>query len=91
MQLFVPLYDVVNVQSAALVADLRQEVAEGKNALNKNIEEMVHHKAIEAIEVQKSNELIRTLRDQNDEVQIACLKNRRDRILCDKQFDCTVC
>ena len=62
---------MMKLQSAALVANLRQEVAEAKDTLKKNIEETAHQKAIEAIEVQDLNKVIRTLKDQNDEVQIA--------------------
>lgn len=52
----------MNEQNTIPVANLRQEVVEGKDVVNKNIEEMAHQKAIEAIKVYNLNELIQTLK-----------------------------
>ena len=59
---------MTNLQSAALVTNLRQEVAEAKDILNKQVEETAQQKAVEAAESKNLNEMIRTLKDQNDEV-----------------------
>ena len=61
----------MNVQSAELVASLRQELAELKIAHNKQIGETAHQKALGAVEVHDLNEVIRTLKEQNDEVHYA--------------------
>ena len=62
---------VIKLQSAALVANLRQEVAETKDTLNKQVEETAQRKA----EIMNLNEMIGTLKDQNDEVHRShCLR-----------------
>lgn len=69
-------YDVVMLQSAELAVSLRREVAEAKDALNKQVEETAQQKAGEAAEVHNLNEVIRTLKDQNDKVHLAqCLRS----------------
>lgn len=66
----------MGVQSAELVVRLRREVDEVKDALNKQVEETVQQKAVEAAEIQDLNEVIRTLKEQNDKVHHAqCLRN----------------
>lgn len=61
----------MNVQDAKVVASLRQEVAQAKDLLNKQVEESAQRIAVEAAEVQNLNELIRILKEQNAEVQYA--------------------
>ena len=63
--------DVLNVQSAELLASLRQEIAEFQDALNKQAEETAHHKAQGTAQVHNLNEVIRVLKEQNDEVRNA--------------------
>ena len=60
------------MQSAELVVSLRQEVAEGKDTLDKQIKETAQQMAVEAAEVQNLNEMIKALKGQNDEVHSAC-------------------
>ena len=64
----------MDIQSAELVASLKQEVAESKDAL---IKRTAQRMAMEAAEVQSLNNLIRALKEQNAEVQHArCTKCR---------------
>ena len=63
------------MQSAELVQDaaeccacLRQELAEAKDALDKQVEELAQQMAAKTDEVQSLNELINTLKGQNAEV-----------------------
>ena len=59
------------MQSAKLVASLRQEVAEAQDSLNKQVQETIQWKTAEAVKVQDLNETIKILRGQNDEVKHA--------------------
>ena len=59
----------MNAQSAKLVASLRQELAEAKDALDKHAEDTAKRVAVEAAEVQNLKEVIRVLEEQNAEVQ----------------------
>ena len=61
----------MNVKSAELVASLRREVAEAKDAFNKVVEETTQRIAVESAEVHNLNGAIRTLKEQNDEVYYA--------------------
>lgn len=57
------------MQSAALVANLKQEVAEANDTLSKQLEKTAQRMVVEAAEVQNFNEVIRILNEQNAEVQ----------------------
>ncbi len=64
------------MQSAALAqhfaeacANLKQELVEAKDALDKEVEESAQRMAAKTDEVQKLNEVIRALKEQNAEVQ----------------------
>ena len=61
----------MNVQSAVSIVKLRQEVTEAKDALVKQVGEAAQRKAVEAAEAHNLNEVIRSLKDQNSEVQHA--------------------
>lgn len=61
----------MNVQSAELVANLRQEVAECKETVRKQVEQAAQEEALGAAQVENLNELIKSLRKQNDEVHYA--------------------
>lgn len=64
----------MNLQNSFLVANLRQEIAEAKGTHNKQVQEMAEQKARDAIEVKKLIEVIRVLRETNEEVHLArCL------------------
>ena len=58
----------MKLQNTALIANLKQEVAELKDTLNKQVEETAQRMAVEAAEVHNLNEVIRILREQNAEV-----------------------
>ena len=62
---------MVNVQSAVLMAKLRQEVIEAKDALIKQVKEATQRNAVAVVEVQDLHELIRVLKHQNAEVEHA--------------------
>lgn len=67
---------VITLQSTAIVANLRQEVADATDTLNKQVEETTQRMTVEAAKVKNLNEMIRTLKDQNEEVHRAqCLRN----------------
>lgn len=59
----------VTLQSSAKIANLRKGMEEANDALQKQVEEMVHSMAEKAVEVQNLNSMIMTLKEQNDEVQ----------------------
>ena len=66
----------MDAQSAELVARLRQEVAEAKDILNRQVEETAQQKAVEAAEVKNLNEVIKNLKDLNDKVHYdQCLRS----------------
>jgi hypothetical protein len=48
---------------------LKQELVEAKDALDKEVEESAQRMAAKTDEVQKLNEVIRALKEQNAEVQ----------------------
>ena len=54
-----------------LITNLKQEVAEAKDTLNKQVEETAQLIAVKAAEVHNLNEAIRILKEQNAEVQHA--------------------
>ncbi|XP_073387058.1 uncharacterized protein [Physcomitrium patens] len=56
-----------NDENSKLVANMRQELADAKDALNKQSEESARQRAEEAVEVQKMSDTIRTLHEQNTE------------------------
>lgn len=59
------------MKSVKLMASLRHEVAEAKNALDKQVKETIQRKTMDAAEVHHLNEVIRILKEQNAEVRIA--------------------
>lgn len=51
------------------MANLRQELAEAKETLNKQVKETIQQKTTDAIEVQKLKEVIKIFKEQNAKVQ----------------------
>nr|XP_024363711.1 paramyosin-like isoform X9 [Physcomitrium patens] len=68
-----------NTEGAALVASLRQEVAEAKDAFNIQVEEAVQRKTEDAAEIQKLTDAMNILREQNDESS-ALVANMRQEL-----------
>jgi hypothetical protein len=58
----------MKLQSVALVVNLKQEVAELKDTLNKQAEDAAQLMAMAAAELHNLNEVIRVLKEQNAEV-----------------------
>ncbi len=73
----------MDVQSAALAenaaetcANLKQELVEAKDALEKQVEESAQQMAVKTDEVQNLHEVMNTLKEQSGEVQhTRCFKN----------------
>lgn len=61
----------MGLQGAALVINLKKEVAAVNDALNEQVEKMAQQKRGDAIEVENLNEIIRTLTETNEEVKPA--------------------
>lgn len=59
---------VIKLQSVVLVANLKQEVAKVNDTLNKQVKKMVRWKAMEVVEFKHLNDMIGTLKNQNDKV-----------------------
>lgn len=57
------------MQSAVLIANLRQEVTESKDSLNQQFKKMVQREAEKAVEVKDLKDLIQSLTEKNAEVQ----------------------
>lgn len=55
---------------------LRQELAESNNALHKQVEESAQQMAAKAVEAEMTNEVIKTLKEQNVEVHGAHVSRR---------------
>ena len=58
----------MDIQSAELVSNLREQVAETKVSLNKQLEETAQRMAVKTAEVHNLNEEIRILKEQNAKV-----------------------
>ena len=65
------------LQSAALVAKLKFELAEAEDALSQDAHEAAHRNRVEAAEVHNLNVVIRALQEQNVEVQYVALEHFR--------------
>ena len=68
----------MNVQSAELLASLRQELAEAKDTLNEQVKETVQWKTMEAVEVNSLNQVIRILKEKDAEVRSSMMLTKTD-------------